>query len=363
MKNLSSLERASLDEQWNDADSLATWLAHDESLAQLGDALDLQLILRDTDVLATEPHRVPLLCEDLHQEGRSVVVQPQVEAAVPGQLGSLLLQAAALDATAVVWVAASFPPSLRATLEWLNRKTYHQCAFYVVELQLWRIGTSSPAPRFEVVVRPSEGKEAVDAALAYRRATSSFGARPRHPVDLHVDDHLRAEDWLHHWQEFVDYAAGASGAGSESNEPAAVPLPQPAARSWIEIPFDFPGIRVTLAHSARVAETSIFVLARRQPTPNLHRALERHQAQIEAALGTGVQWHLSPEEGDYIGFAERLPQSSCSLPSAIRTQREEHFARLLEILSRLRAVLEDVVKAAHNGEASEAQASAGESPT
>ena len=44
----------------------------------------------------------------------------------------------------------------RATLDWLNEITDEKFRFFGLEVELWRIGNSHPAPKFNVVSRPND---------------------------------------------------------------------------------------------------------------------------------------------------------------------------------------------------------------
>jgi len=53
-------------------------------------------------------------------------------------------------------VAREFTEAHRAALDWLNSITADDFEFYGLEIEAWRIGTSPPAPKFNMVVRPND---------------------------------------------------------------------------------------------------------------------------------------------------------------------------------------------------------------
>jgi hypothetical protein len=73
-----------------------------------------------------------------------------------------------VGAKKVIWVAESFRPEHAAALEFLNENTTDELSFFAVEVELWRIGDSPLAPKFEVVVKPNDwvksGREQARAA-------------------------------------------------------------------------------------------------------------------------------------------------------------------------------------------------------
>lgn len=69
--------------------------------------------------------------------------------------------AAGLQAAIIVWVSARFTDEHRAALDWLNNITQDEFAFFGVEVELWRIGESVAAPRFNIVSKPNAWSRAV----------------------------------------------------------------------------------------------------------------------------------------------------------------------------------------------------------
>lgn len=88
--------------------------------------------------------------------GEHVIIENQLEKTNHKHLGQILAYAAGTGAKKVIWVAESFRPEHKAALEFLNQNTTKELSFFAVELELWRIGDSPFAPKFEVVVKPNE---------------------------------------------------------------------------------------------------------------------------------------------------------------------------------------------------------------
>ncbi|HSH59798.1 MAG TPA: DUF4268 domain-containing protein [Acidimicrobiales bacterium] len=128
------------------------WLA--SNLQLLGDALgidELELVQREVPV---GPFFLDLLAKDA--EGRTVAIENQLMPSEHGHLGQLLVYAAGRRADVVVWVATRFKEEYRAVLDWLNEHTDPELAFFGVEVRVVRIGSSAPAPIFDVVVQPND---------------------------------------------------------------------------------------------------------------------------------------------------------------------------------------------------------------
>jgi hypothetical protein len=55
----------------------------------------------------------------------------------------------------VVWIAETIQEDHRAAIDWLNANTTEDFSFFAIEIELWKIGNSAPAPRFNIIARPN----------------------------------------------------------------------------------------------------------------------------------------------------------------------------------------------------------------
>ena len=111
--------------------------------------------------------KLDILCTDGDEQ---VIIENQLEKTNHTHLGQIIAYAAGVGAKKVIWVAESFRPEHAAALQFLNDNTTDDLNFFAVEVELWRIGDSPLAPKFEVVVKPNDwvksGREQVRAAAA-----------------------------------------------------------------------------------------------------------------------------------------------------------------------------------------------------
>jgi hypothetical protein len=167
-KNLSKLERVPLRDAWkHEANEFTPWLAETDNLNALSDALGLsELVLVATEHWVGD-FKLDILCTDGDEQ---VIIENQLEKTNHTHLGQIIAYAAGVGAKKVIWVAESFRPEHAAALQFLNDNTTDDLNFFAVEVELWRIGDSPLAPKFEVVVKPNDwvksGREQVRAAAA-----------------------------------------------------------------------------------------------------------------------------------------------------------------------------------------------------
>ncbi|MCY4399802.1 MAG: DUF4268 domain-containing protein [Gemmatimonadetes bacterium] len=153
--DLGRLEPVDLREVWpNEESDFTPWLADQKNLAILGDALGmpLEFVAREE---AVGPYSADILCRDSNDRTQ-VVVENQLESTDHDHLGKLLTYAAHLGARVVVWIAKSFTDQHRAALDWLNEVSEAETRFFGLEIELWQIGESAPAPKFNVVAKPND---------------------------------------------------------------------------------------------------------------------------------------------------------------------------------------------------------------
>lgn len=204
-KILSKLEQVSLREAWkHEAGEFTPWLAEQDNLDSLAHALGIS----ELELVATEhwvgDFKLDILCTDGDQQ---VVIENQLAETDHKYLGQILAYAAGVGARKVIWVAESSRPEHIAALQFLNDNTIDELRFFGVQIELWRIGDSPLAPKFEVVAKPNDwaksGREQARAAssssptkqlqlkfwlaLVERLATKAPNIRPQTP---------RAQHWL-----------------------------------------------------------------------------------------------------------------------------------------------------------------------
>jgi hypothetical protein len=157
---LGRLERVDLRDIWiSEAAGFTPWLARPENMAVLSEALgfDLEIEAQEKTVGRFRPD---ILCKDT-ETSRWVLIENQLERTDHGHLGQLLTYASGLDAATIVWIAARFTEEHRSTLDWLNKITDDSFRFFGLEVELWRIGESPAAPKFNIISKPNDWSHSI----------------------------------------------------------------------------------------------------------------------------------------------------------------------------------------------------------
>ncbi len=187
---LGKLEKVDLRQIWQtEGQDFTPWLAREENLEMLGEVIGMELELeaQEKDV---GPFRADILCKNT-EDGSLVLIENQIERTDHKHLGQLLTYAAGLQSVTIVWVAAKFTEEHRAALDWLNEITDKKFRFFGLEVELWKIGNSAAAPKFNVISKPNNWSKTVsDAAKEIENQTTSETKKLQYRYWLELVDYL-----------------------------------------------------------------------------------------------------------------------------------------------------------------------------
>ncbi len=161
---LGKIKEVDIREVWkHEQYDFSKWLASEENISELGDALNLSL----TDVQTEQfvgSYRCDIICKD-DVTGKSVLIENQLEQTNHDHLGKIITYASGLNASVVVWIVAEAREEHASAIEWLNKHTDDDVAFFLIEIHAYRIGDSDPAPMFKIIEQPNDFARSVKAAV------------------------------------------------------------------------------------------------------------------------------------------------------------------------------------------------------
>lgn len=159
-KDLGRLKRVELREAWkHEATHFTQWLAEEENLALLGDEIGFEIKLLQTEA-AVGSFNVDILAEE-ENTGRKIIIENQLEKTNHDHLGKIITYASGYDAQIVVWVVKDAREEHRQAVDWLNEHTDENIEFYLIQIELYQIGDSPYAPKFEIISKPNDWTKAV----------------------------------------------------------------------------------------------------------------------------------------------------------------------------------------------------------
>ncbi len=249
----------------HEAKDFTPWLAEEENMNMLGDALGLDITADETesdvgdfsvDIVATE-----------NGTGRKVIIENQLEDTNHDHLGKLITYASGKSANIIIWLVKHAREEHRSAIEWLNNHTDEQADFFLCEIKLYKIGDSSPAVKFEVIEKPNEWSKSI-------RANDSM--RPSQQFRLE------------YWTAFNDYAF--------KNKEFAKAFSQrkPSKDHWMDLAIGSSACHLAIdlirKYSHLIVELYI------NEDKNLFKTIYADKAEIESILGVKAEWAELPQK-------------------------------------------------------------------
>lgn len=271
---LGRLEAVDLRQAWiSEAQHFTPWLARTENLELLAKTLEIDLEL-DSIEKRVGPYRADILCREVESE-RLVLIENQIETTDHRHLGQLLTYAAGLDTAVICWIARRFTDEHRAVLDWLNEITDDRFAFFAVEIELWRIGESPPAPRFSIVSQPNE----------WRRAVTKSASRVRADEPQGIDINRVA-----YWTAFEQALEERNGPVKARGRP-----PRSGFYSFTLAS----NIYLYAYRNVASEEVGVYLGLYGSPSRRIFEALAADKNSIEEAVGQELEWRTMKPESKY----------------------------------------------------------------
>lgn len=155
MAKLGKLKEVNIREVWpHEQFDFSKWLAQEENIQQLGDTLNLSLTDTETEKFVGS-YRCDILAKD-ELSGKIVLIENQLDPTNHEHLGKVITYASGLDASVVIWIVESARDEHASAIEWLNKYTTDELAFFLVEVHAYTIEDSLPAPYFKIIEQPND---------------------------------------------------------------------------------------------------------------------------------------------------------------------------------------------------------------
>ena len=277
---LGNLTKIGLRECWDTEDrDFTPWLAQEKNIILLGETIGIELEI-EAQEKNVGPFRADILCKDT-LTNNWVLIENQLERTDHTHLGQLLTYAAGLNAVTIVWVSAKFTEEHRATLDWLNEITDTSFNFFGLEIELWKIGESSVAPKFNIISKPNDWTKRISKAADQIQRQNLSEAK------------ILQRDY---WEAFREYLFDK---GSNINPTKALP------QHWMNIALGRSGFVLNAIASMYNSENKSFdigeiraeVIIYDQEAKSYYALLEQQKEKIENDFGEPLIWY-NPEDAN-----------------------------------------------------------------
>ena len=288
---LGKLEEVDIRKVWpHEQYDFSKWLATEENIRELGDALNLSLTDVETEKFVGN-YRCDILCKD-EITGKMVLIENQLEPTNHDHLGKIITYASGLDAAVVVWIVASARDEHASAIEWLNKHTDDEISFFLMEVHAYKIGDSDPAPQFKIIEQPNDFVKIVKAVSKN--------------TDMNESQKNRLEFWTQ-FNEVVD------SKGKPFNKRKAT------TDHWynVAIGSSDASISIDLVNKEHKIRVSLWI----SDNKDIFNALLQKKDEIEEAFGFALEWNrLDNKKASYI----------CTYIKGLDFKKQDNYPMLME---------------------------------
>ena len=250
-----------LHEVWeSEPKDFTPWLAKEENLALLSKTLGLNTIIAKETESAVGDFRADILAEE-ETTGTLVVIENQLEQTDHRHLGQIITYAAGKGAGILIWVVRQARDEHRQAVRWLNDKTGSDVDIYLLEMELWRIGNSAYAPKFNIVESPNN---------LVKAAKDPEGSTETGQLQLNF------------WQAFKEYASG------RDDFQGFFAFSKISVKSWHNLNLGESGIYIQMRF--RIQKKKVYTGIYITNNKPLYQGFVAKKEEIEQFIGAKLEW-------------------------------------------------------------------------
>jgi hypothetical protein len=246
----------------NEERDFSAWLSQQDNLEMLSKEIGIDLVLEEreasvgsfsVDILATEDGT-----------NRKVIIENQLTDTNHDHLGKIITYAAGKNAEIIIWIVKKALDEHRQAIDWLNEHTDEEIGVFLIEIELWQIDDSFPAPKFNVVSKPNDWAKA-----------------------LKVESNLSETKQMQYrfWQAFRNYANGTDFVHTFT-------LRKARPQHWYDLGIGMSEAQITLTINSqkKLISAEIYI----HDDKELFGLFESNKNKIEDELGFKLDWLLLP---------------------------------------------------------------------
>ncbi len=257
---LGKLEKVDLRKIWgNEEYDFSKWLSQEENLKELGNTIGIDIILEERES-SVGKYSVDIYGKEDGTD-RKVVIENQLEDSNHDHLGKIITYASGKDAKTIIWIVKRARDEHRQAIEWLNAHTDEDVGFFLLEIEVWKIGNSEPAPKFNVVSKPND-----------------WGKNQKVNNTLNKSQKIQGE----FWQSFAEYGASNEKYSKEFNKRKALP------QHWYDLPMGSSEYHLSLTCKTQANELGVEVYI--ENNKKLYDLFYESREQIEKETNLEYKW-------------------------------------------------------------------------
>jgi hypothetical protein len=264
--NLSRITKVNPREIWkHEALDFTQWLAKEENISILCEELGIEIENVKSEASAGR-YNVDIIADEI-DSNRKVIIENQLEPTDHKHLGQILTYASAFDASIIIWIVTDFTEEHRQAIDWFNRNIAQGISFFLIQIEVYKIGESAPAPKFNLICEPND-----------------WGKTMKKSEDGDIYSGLKLQQ-KEFWDGLKEYASKANTALNYGRSPK----PQ----HWYNISFGTSKCHIALTQNSQKQYVGCEIYIRNDN--ELYDQLYKNKDIIEKELGFEVEWMELPD--------------------------------------------------------------------
>jgi len=264
---LGKFQKLELRDYWADeAREFTPWLARDENIKALGEAIGI-----DIDVEGTEKFIGSFKADIIGKNSSSnemIIIENQLEKSDHDHLGKIITYASGIGASIIVWICKNVTEEHRQAVDWLNENTNTNVNFFVIEMELWKIDDSKAAPRFNIICKPNKWAKTTKEAAKSEEMTEGRSLQ------------------FEYWTYLKDYIV---------RQKTILPsLQTPRAQHWFSISIGRSGFIISLTMNTRVNSIGCELFISGERAKEYFFELKKDEEAIEREVCEKLDWQELP---------------------------------------------------------------------
>jgi hypothetical protein len=257
---LGKLKKVYVRDVWkHEATDFSAWLVKPENLELLSEQIGIEIEPLGTEVPVGR-FKIDILAKEPNTS-EHIIIENQLESTDHDHLGKVITYAAGLDARYLIWIVREVLPEHLKAIEWLNEHLDDEIRCFLIKIEVWQIGDSKPAPRFEIVSVKN------DWVASIKKTTVSSGLSP-----------LQARQF-DFWTEFSEFL--------QSKDPN-LKHGKPAAQHWMNCSMGnyLAHIAVTINTVKNRLATELYI----SDNKKFYAYLRENEDELISAFGSQLDW-------------------------------------------------------------------------
>ena len=200
-------------------------------------------------------YRADILCRS---DNELVIIENQLERTDHKHLGQILTYAAGIQASTLIWIAKNFTEEHRAAIDWLNEKS--ELNLIALEIELWKISDSLPAPKFNIVAKPNNWTKSIHA--------------------LSEMTEIKQLQY-NYWNSLTEFLINSK-----------IKLQKPRAQNYIVCTIGHSEIRIQAICNTNLLVVNLYIDG--DNAKQCFQSLQERKEEIESNIGCSLQWQELP---------------------------------------------------------------------